>query len=271
MSLYMCLQSAAGRAVCNFSVFKAHLTSSISLSSAVGRSWHPIITSIGVACNDVTSQVFLVTDRHFLFVAHWESGYQRIFVYADCSVVWCCASWFVCDFFMYFIFHFSKTMHWPRVNRPQDRVAISLNWISLALHLFMGIVWLLWSFWVVGAYCGQLSPLCLCFFFFLITNLCVHNPPCENWLVNVFSQHRDKTFFLHLFICILQCRLRLPVGYHGRASSIVVSGTPIRRPSGQMRPDQSEDFTITILYFCFYLLFSVLNIFLNPNLCQTYI
>ena len=25
----------------------------------------------------------------------------------------------------------------------------------------------------------------------------------------------------------------LPVGYHGRASSIVVSGTPIRRPSGQ--------------------------------------
>uniref|UniRef100_A0A8C4GLB0 Fumarylacetoacetase n=1 Tax=Dicentrarchus labrax TaxID=13489 RepID=A0A8C4GLB0_DICLA len=33
--------------------------------------------------------------------------------------------------------------------------------------------------------------------------------------------------------------LRLPVGYHGRASSVVVSGTPIRRPSGQMRPDQN--------------------------------
>lgn len=29
----------------------------------------------------------------------------------------------------------------------------------------------------------------------------------------------------------------LPVGYHGRASSIVVSGTPIHRPKGQMRPD----------------------------------
>lgn len=28
----------------------------------------------------------------------------------------------------------------------------------------------------------------------------------------------------------------LPVGYHGRASSIVVSGTPIRRPSGQILP-----------------------------------
>ncbi len=31
----------------------------------------------------------------------------------------------------------------------------------------------------------------------------------------------------------------MPVGYHGRASSIVVSGTPIRRPSGQTRPDDN--------------------------------
>jgi fumarylacetoacetase len=29
----------------------------------------------------------------------------------------------------------------------------------------------------------------------------------------------------------------VPIGYHGRASSIVVSGTPIRRPLGQLRPD----------------------------------
>uniref|UniRef100_A0A672SI88 Fumarylacetoacetase n=1 Tax=Sinocyclocheilus grahami TaxID=75366 RepID=A0A672SI88_SINGR len=34
--------------------------------------------------------------------------------------------------------------------------------------------------------------------------------------------------------------LRLPVGYHGRASSVVVSGTPIRRPRGQMRPDAAQ-------------------------------
>ncbi|XP_055359263.1 fumarylacetoacetase isoform X2 [Betta splendens] len=34
--------------------------------------------------------------------------------------------------------------------------------------------------------------------------------------------------------------LSLPVGYHGRASSVVVSGTPIRRPSGQMRPDPKK-------------------------------
>ncbi|MCS7018637.1 MAG: fumarylacetoacetase [Cytophagales bacterium] len=32
----------------------------------------------------------------------------------------------------------------------------------------------------------------------------------------------------------------LPVAYHGRASSIVVSGTPIRRPMGQYRPNDNE-------------------------------
>lgn len=33
--------------------------------------------------------------------------------------------------------------------------------------------------------------------------------------------------------------LWIPVGYHGRASSVVVSGTPVCRPCGQMRPDDS--------------------------------
>lgn len=32
----------------------------------------------------------------------------------------------------------------------------------------------------------------------------------------------------------------LPVGYHGRASSIVVSGTPIHRPKGQIKPPDVE-------------------------------
>jgi len=32
----------------------------------------------------------------------------------------------------------------------------------------------------------------------------------------------------------------VPIGYHGRASSIVIGGTPIRRPAGQMK-DQSKD------------------------------
>jgi fumarylacetoacetase len=29
----------------------------------------------------------------------------------------------------------------------------------------------------------------------------------------------------------------VPIGYHGRASTIVPSGTPVRRPTGQLRPD----------------------------------
>ena len=34
--------------------------------------------------------------------------------------------------------------------------------------------------------------------------------------------------------------LHLPVGYHGRASSVVISGEPIRRPCGQTRSDPNE-------------------------------
>lgn len=34
--------------------------------------------------------------------------------------------------------------------------------------------------------------------------------------------------------------LHLPVGYHGRSSSIITSGTPIHRPKGQMRPDPEQ-------------------------------
>lgn len=33
--------------------------------------------------------------------------------------------------------------------------------------------------------------------------------------------------------------LHLPIGYHGRASSIVVSGTPVKRPNGQSQPPNS--------------------------------
>lgn len=33
--------------------------------------------------------------------------------------------------------------------------------------------------------------------------------------------------------------LHLPVGYHGRASSVVLSGTDVRRPCGQTRPDEN--------------------------------
>ena len=32
----------------------------------------------------------------------------------------------------------------------------------------------------------------------------------------------------------------VPIGYHGRSSSIVVSGTPLRRPKGQVKPPDAE-------------------------------
>jgi len=35
--------------------------------------------------------------------------------------------------------------------------------------------------------------------------------------------------------------LWIPVGYHGRASSIIPSGTAIRRPKGQQKPSEDED------------------------------
>lgn len=34
--------------------------------------------------------------------------------------------------------------------------------------------------------------------------------------------------------------LHLPVGYHGRASSVVISGTPVKRPQGQSKADGAE-------------------------------
>ncbi|MBC7156229.1 MAG: fumarylacetoacetase [Rhodobacteraceae bacterium] len=34
--------------------------------------------------------------------------------------------------------------------------------------------------------------------------------------------------------------LHMPIGYNGRASSVVVSGTPVRRPHGQLRPAGTE-------------------------------
>ena len=34
--------------------------------------------------------------------------------------------------------------------------------------------------------------------------------------------------------------LHMPIGYNGRASTVVVSGTPVRRPNGQMKPPQAN-------------------------------
>jgi fumarylacetoacetase len=51
---------------------------------------------------------------------------------------------------------------------------------------------------------------------------------------NVGSMFRDPANAL------LPNWLHLPVGYNGRASSVVVSGTEIRRPMGQMKPPSAE-------------------------------
>ncbi|KAF2748125.1 Fumarylacetoacetase [Sporormia fimetaria CBS 119925] len=42
----------------------------------------------------------------------------------------------------------------------------------------------------------------------------------------------------------------MPVGYHGRASSVVVSGTPVRRPNGQILPNPAAEKKTPILSPC---------------------
>uniref|UniRef100_A0A672SFP0 Fumarylacetoacetase n=1 Tax=Sinocyclocheilus grahami TaxID=75366 RepID=A0A672SFP0_SINGR len=53
-----------------------------------------------------------------------------------------------------------------------------------------------------------------------------------------FVQQSSAT--MHLPAEIGECESQTDMGYHGRASSVVVSGTPIRRPRGQMRPDAAQ-------------------------------
>ena len=56
----------------------------------------------------------------------------------------------------------------------------------------------------------------------------------EEHATNVGSMFRDPKNAL------LPNWKHLPVGYHGRPSSIVVSGTPIHRPKGQLKPVDTE-------------------------------
>ncbi|MGF1669406.1 MAG: fumarylacetoacetase [Balneolaceae bacterium] len=55
----------------------------------------------------------------------------------------------------------------------------------------------------------------------------------EQHAFNVGSMFRDPENAL------LPNWKHLPVGYHGRASSVVISGTELRRPKGQTKPDDS--------------------------------
>jgi len=56
----------------------------------------------------------------------------------------------------------------------------------------------------------------------------------EEHATNVGSMFRDPKNAL------LPNWKHLPVGYHGRASSIVISGTPIHRPKGQIKPPDAD-------------------------------
>lgn len=62
--------------------------------------------------------------------------------------------------------------------------------------------------------------------------------PLHNWslkkLFCLYIQYLVENFETSL-------RKHLPVGYHGRASSVVISGTPIRRPCGQTQPVEGAD------------------------------
>jgi len=61
--------------------------------------------------------------------------------------------------------------------------------------------------------------------------------------------------------------LHLPVGYHGRASSVVVSGTPIARPRGQVAKDKSDQTKGSIYSDCKLLDYELeMGVFVGGNL-----
>lgn len=78
------------------------------------------------------------------------------------------------------------------------------------------------------------------------------NALMPNWYIQIFV-------FTKKYFNLIIYRKYLPVGYHGRASSVVVSGTPIRRPNGQTLPVEG---TAAYLFLIFqFLIFQFLNNF----------
>ena len=57
---------------------------------------------------------------------------------------------------------------------------------------------------------------------------------CQNHAFNVGSMFRDPENALP------PNWLHIPIGYNGRASSVVVSGTPVQRPLGQLKPPGAD-------------------------------
>ena len=76
---------------------------------------------------------------------------------------------------------------------------------------------------------------------------------CFKYFCYIFYKYSSRNVYplqvgksdIYIYLCLFVFtmfffRLHLPVGYHGRSSSIVVSGTPVRRPCGQSRTDDSK-------------------------------
>ncbi len=83
------------------------------------------------------------------------------------------------------------------------------------------------------------------YFLFPIATVTLHLPVKIGDYTDFYSSREHATnvgiMFRDPANALLPNWLHLPVGYHGRASSIVVSGTPIRRPKGQMLPPEGGD------------------------------
>ncbi|MDX5348018.1 MAG: fumarylacetoacetase [Hymenobacteraceae bacterium] len=68
----------------------------------------------------------------------------------------------------------------------------------------------------------------------------VHVPNYTDFYSSIEHATNVGTMFRDPNNALLPNWKHLPVGYHGRASSIVVSGTNFHRPKGQQRPDQTQ-------------------------------
>jgi fumarylacetoacetase len=77
-----------------------------------------------------------------------------------------------------------------------------------------------------------------------LADVTVHLPVCINDYTDFYSSREHATNVGTMFRgkdnALMPNWLHLPVGYHGRASSIVIDGTPVRRPLGQMLPPDAE-------------------------------
>eukprot|EP01050_Picozoa_sp_SAG11_P027057 SAG11_NODE_6705_length_1262_cov_2.558040_2_plen_214_part_00 len=69
-------------------------------------------------------------------------------------------------------------------------------------------------------------------------------PNCSRVLIKILRRSvAPLASGLSQMFCVMSAQpnwLHLPVGYHGRASSVVISGTDVRRPCGQVMVDKDD-------------------------------